>query len=234
VADPLQDNTYCWGLTEEDAVVECFDNDLCNIDICQFGDEFEPWEGSEDPWFNPECTEGHPDWPNCDPKPSNVGLCKHELKNCDDQDKCTIDSCDWEMGCVHEFDFDSLACFGCLDDEYCADDDPCTMEYCDLDIEGCKYPQLSCDDMDDCTIDACSPVDGCQHVFDATLPCCGRYSICLTDDPSECDDLDECTTDFCDFPPGAECGFCKNVEMDCDDGDPETEEMCVDGGCVVV
>jgi hypothetical protein len=225
---------FCWGTTKEDAATMCFDNNLCTMDACQIGEEFAPWEGVDDPEFNPDCTEEHPDWPDCDPKPSNVYLCTNKWKSCDDMDKCTVDSCDQQSGCIHEIDWDSLDCY-CDDDGDCADDELCTVEHCDTDLHVCAYPQLDCNDWDDCTVDSCVPGVGCQHVFDATLSCCGgKTSICLTNDPSECGDDDPCTTDFCDFPPGAECGYCKNVEMDCDDGDPETEEACVDGECVVL
>jgi hypothetical protein len=221
----------CWGITEEDAAGKCFDNNLCTLEICDFGGEFESWEGPEAPWFNSLCTEQHPDWPDCDPKPSNVYYCKNEPKACDNYDKCTIDSCDPETGCMHEFDFDKPECW-CGDDDDCADEDACTVEYCNLDAQVCVYPQLDCSDDNICTIDTCNPDSGCHQEQDYPPDECSL--LCLTDDPDECDDGDACTTDFCDVLPEDEFGFCMNFLIACDDGDPETEEACVDGECVVL
>ena len=221
----------CYGATQEDAQGKCFDSNLCTLDSCDFGDEFEPWDSPGDPEFDPTCDEEHPDWPDCSPKPPNVYSCLSLPRNCDDYDKCTVDSCDPESGCLHEFNWDSLTCMDCIENDHCADGDVCTEEYCDWEFDICVYPQKDCNDSDPCTIDTCLPGEGCHHEWD---PWCPEGDPCLTDDPSECDDGDACTTDFCDFPAGAEYGICKHLEMVCDDGDPETEEACVDGVCVVV
>ena len=230
--DPLLIMLPCWGATEEDAHGPCFDNDLCTLDVCDFGDEFIPYTDPETPDFDPECTENHPDWPDCNPKPENVYYCKNvdkvEAGLCDDMDICTVDTCDEDVGCEHDFDFDSGDCW-CDDDADCADGDLCTDEYCDLALQVCTYPQIDCNDGDYCTEDCCDPAVGCVYCGDL---CPTLY--CFTDDPSECDDDDECTDDFCDFKPGDEFGECKFFEKLCDDGDPETEEACMDGVCVVV
>ena len=229
----------CWGATEEAADGLCFDNDLCTLDYCDFGDTFEPWEGEEDPGFDPFCFEAHPEWPDCNPKPSNVYYCvnldKVEAGLCDDFDKCTVDFCDADLGCQHECDWDSQECYvGCLDAE-CFDDDPCTDEYVSADFLFCVYPKTDCADGDPCTLDLCDPMTGCYNEEDPDADetwCDG--TACLTNDPDECDDGDECTDDFCDLPPGEEFGICEHTDVVCDDGDPETEEVCVDGVCVAV
>ena len=237
--DPYQaPNYYCWGATMEEAQGKCFDNDLCTLEHCDFGDEFEPYVGNDLPDFDPFCSEDHPDWPNCVPKPSNIYLCKSEDKvtagACDDFDPCTIDSCDSATGCTHGFDFDSAACW-CDEDADCEDENACTVEYCNLVWDVCVYPQLDCFDTNPCTDDTCSPDEGCTIEPDPWCDgSCEGSSICLTDDPDQCDDANACTIDFCEFEPNIEFGCCKSIEMVCDDGVPETEEICVDGACVEV
>ena len=98
---------------------------------------------------------------------------------------------------------------------------------------GCSL--AACDDGDECTVDACSPVSGsCLH---------RRYAGCITDPCYDviCDDGDSCTDDSCD-PLTGECIHiliddcqpdpCKGVF--CDDGNPCTEDSCDSntGNCV--
>ena len=69
--------------------------------------------------------------------------------HCDDNDACTIDSCDPVLGCQH-------AAINC------DDSDACTIDACDS-VLGCQYEEVNCDDGDDNTIDTCDSVLGCQH-----------------------------------------------------------------------
>ncbi len=101
--------------------------------------------------------------------------------NCDDDNLCTDDSCDPEVGCVN----DSNAVF-------CDDEDPCTV----LDVcfaGGCVGSgALSCSDGDKCTTDVCTPGVGCQ--YPAITPCCGNGQ---KEGDEECDDGNEINGDSC-------------------------------------
>ncbi len=72
---------------------------------------------------------------------------------------------------------------------------------------------VTCDDQDDCTDDACDPTVGCVHT---------------ALDGTSCDDADVCTlADHC------EAGVCVGTAIECDDGDPCTDDACSPtGGCV--
>jgi hypothetical protein len=205
----LCQDVYCWGASEEEAQGKCFDNNLCTLDSCDLGEEFVAWDSADDPQFNPACTEEHPDWPDCDPKPPNVYSCKNEPKSCDDFDICTIDSCDQETGCQHECDWEAPCYLGCMDND-CLDDDLCTDEYFAEDIQLCAYEPKDCNDYDPCTEDSCDSIAGCQHIGE---PC--PVELCLPAD-LECDDGNPCTEDYCDFAPGDEFGYCEHAEIECD------------------
>lgn len=90
--------------------------------------------------------------------------------------------------------------------------------------------RVSCDDLEDCTVDRCNPVTGtCMNRW---LPGC-VVDPCLD---VSCDDGDPCTDDWCD-PDTGECvhqpipdcdtGACDGI--DCDDGNPCTEDSCDPG-----
>ncbi|MEC9071530.1 MAG: hypothetical protein VX938_04085, partial [Myxococcota bacterium] len=91
------------------------------------------------------------------------------------------------------------------------DEDPCThQDYCHDGI--CSGQVLPCIDGDPCTLDACSPEQGC--VF-PPMP-----------DGTPCDDSDPCTTQ--DACLG---GTCTGADQSCDDGIPCTIDLCQQGGC---
>lgn len=97
----------------------------------------------------------------------------------------------------------------CITDSDCDDFDECTVDECDP-LGGCDHVPVFCADNDACTEDICDPVEGC--LFVAIV----------------CNDNDPCTDDVCDARLG-----CLFVEDDCDDGNPCTDEVCIDGVCVV-
>ena len=160
--------------------------------------------------------------------------------DCDDNDVCTIDSCDPATGCKHD---GSIAA-------NCTDDNPCTDETCDPKT-GCVYPfnTVPCDDNNictktdtctsgaclgsavdpndnnPCTDDACDKTLGIIHLNNK-LPCedgnvCTLNDACLFGEcgpgPTQltCDDSNPCTTDTCDPVEG--CVFTPNTDP-CDDG----------------
>ena len=118
---------------------------------------------------------------------------------CDDEDPCTVDSCDEEAAwCV--FDTEAGLGLACDDQVACTQGDSCTPE-------GCKGEQKVCDDKVECTSDSCHPTKGCQHVAMTIL----------------CVDQTSCTMDSCDLELG-----CLNLPNDskCDDGNPCTFGYC--------
>ena len=90
-----------------------------------------------------------------------------ELLDCNDDNECTDDSCDPELGCVFS-DTDGV----CDDGNLCTEGDTCA--------EGvCAGTLLECDDDNECTKDDCDPFQGCTN-----QPTSGP-----------CDDGDGCTVD---------------------------------------
>ena len=147
---------------------------------------------------------------------------------CDDDNLCTDDSCEPEIGCVYESnnldcdDGDACTildkcnqgqCSGQAPLE-CEDDNPCTDDSCDVD-DGCLYVpnQLPCDDDDVCTsLDSC--VGG----------------VCVGGEQLDCDDDNPCTEDGCD--PGFGCSHTA-AEGPCNDGNACTPlDTCNNGQCV--
>ena len=131
----------------------------------------------------------------------------------------------------------------CESDDWCADGNPCTTDECIGQLCSFTPRTGSCDDGDSCTTgDTC--VDGtCQGTLDSELSLCHP---CVDD--SQCNDGNLCTIDSCvdgscfslpldsvpcgvgDVCNGAQhCieGICQTtVPLDCDDGDPCTDDSC--------
>ncbi len=163
--------------------------------------------------------------------------CDPDTVDCDDQDSCTTDTCDPQIGCVHTpVDcHDNDACTtdscdvanGCLNIPVdCDDADACTTDTCDA-VAGCQYVAVDCDDADACTTDTCHEVEGCQYAAvdcqddDAcTVDTCDAIEGCLTA-PLDCDDADACTVDSCDAVEG-----CQHAAMVCDDLSACTTDSC--------
>jgi hypothetical protein len=95
--------------------------------------------------------------------------------SCDDQNPCTDDSCDSDVGCVH-----SDNTLGCDDLDACTLDDLCVAGVC----VGSNPPV--CDDGNSCTEDSCQADVGCTFV--PIVPCCGDGSV---DGEEQCDAGDE-------------------------------------------
>ncbi|MEC9072804.1 MAG: hypothetical protein VX938_10510, partial [Myxococcota bacterium] len=90
--------------------------------------------------------------------------------SCDDENECTVDSCDPVTGCLNPAAEDGIACDdedactegeicfagGCTagDPVVCDDDDACTTDICDITdgciteeaYPGCELPEVTCDD----------------------------------------------------------------------------------------
>src|SRR5262245_55616862 len=135
------------------------------------------------------------------------GACVSDPLNCDDGNPCTQDSCDPATGCQHDDQPDGSSC---------SDGNPCNgEETCHGGNCGSDRP-LDCDDDNPCTADSCAS-GGCRHT--ATLGCC------LT--AADCGDSDACTAnERCVGAGGGVGGSCVSDPVNCDDGNPCTNDSC--------
>ena len=154
-------------------------------------------------------------------------VCTYEAKPCDDGDPCTADSCDAQNGCTHTCVCTSPCTTASVAGESsteCNDDNACTLDQC---VQGsatgvcastsltCVHTTINCDDGDDTTFDTCDPTLGCQH---KTLPPVGQSCK-----DSDCQTIiGKCGVGICDTPNGP----CDLTLIDCDDGDPCTQDGC--------
>jgi len=184
---------------------------------------------------------------NADDTCTSGGQCTPNLKDCSDDDPCTVDACvDTTGECLNEPD---PAC--CTydtdpplmdedpnwdeDESRCWDDDPCTSETCDYESGVCSYEPVVCYDGNACTLDSCSgdgcvfaPMAGCEY------DCYNDYDC--RDDHGKlsgelCDDGNNVSGDGC----SADCQsleICGNGYLDwqvgeeCDDGNGDDEDSC--------
>ena len=164
---------------------------------------------------------------------------------CDDQNGCTDDSCDPEVGCVF-----SANEAECDDGNACTNLDMCWQGTC------VAMGTIDCDDGNPCTSDACKPLEGCEHTA-IDVPCsdgdpCTTSDTCVAGSceagpPLGCEDGNPCTSGTCDsgscvFSPSdgpcddsnactvgntcadGVCGF--DTLLDCNDDNPCTEDSC--------
>jgi subtilisin family serine protease len=101
----------------------------------------------------------------CDP----VAGCVFTPDPCDDDDPCTADSCELGVGCQHSVVADGTSC---------ADGDPCNGDEVCVGGECTAGDGMACDDGDECSVDSCAPDTGCTHEplegFDGTSCLCDR------------------------------------------------------------
>jgi fibro-slime domain-containing protein len=210
--------TSCFG-----APIICPETDIniCTSDVCDPNDGQCKVENN-----NELCDDGNA----CTSFDTCVdGECLGTLIRCTDNNPCTDDSCDPNIGCVNT-----------NNNEVCEDGDPCTIgDYCS---NGICIPgqQKDCNDNNDCTIEYCNPNNGNCIYQNSNQTYCNDGDICTTYDmcingqcigqPKDCDDGQQCTIDFCDQNNGYCAHYYKN--MPCDDGNPcTTMDVCVSGIC---
>jgi hypothetical protein len=159
--------------------------------------------------------------------------------DCDDDNLCTVDSCNPQTGCVHD---SSVA------GDLCDDGNPCTDNACDP-VLFCVFPPSpaggACDDFDPCThAERCDGLGNCigQSVCDDHIPCTNDFAdpgaacACFHEplDPgTTCSDNNACTTgEVCDGTSAA--NSCNGGSpVDCNDDNPCTNDSCNTGtGCV--
>lgn len=93
------------------------------------------------------------------------GACSHDAVSVDDDDVCTIDSCDQSTGVAHV----AVA----IDDG-----DGCTVDSCDP-VTGVAHAPVDVDDSDGCTVDACaSPAGTITHTF-CESNVCDTSDVCI-------------------------------------------------------
>lgn len=151
------------------------------------------------------------------------------LKNCSDDNPCTLDMCDSSDGtCKHQ-----PVDWPCDDQNLCTTQDACFAGVC-------SGQPVSCDDGNPCTVDSCQPAAGCLHV-PAAVPCddgnpCTTGDVCLDGQcvagpgVKSCDDANPCTQDWCD-PASAQCAH-SPAQAACDDGNLCTVgDHCEAGTC---
>ena len=111
------------------------------------------------------------------------GSCSGSVRNCDDQNPCTQDSCNPTSGCVN--DGAPLDGTACDDGNSCTSNDTCNGGTC----AGTELPQ-NCDDGNPCTADGCDPLGGCTHD-----PVPRNGFVC--DDQNPCTMQDTCNNGVC-------------------------------------
>ncbi len=150
------------------------------------------------------------------------------LKNCNDNNICTDDQCDPELGCTTQ-----------PNSAPCDDGDPCTLnDQCAGGL--CQAgPSQLCDDGNPCTADSCGESGACLHT--PTEGPCDDGNACTVGESCDqgkclsiallnCDDDDVCTTDSC--APATGCIHALN-KAPCDDQDVcTTGDHCHLGECI--
>ena len=205
--------------------VVCDDENLCTADSCDTleGCLYEPTT-SEPCNDEDECTENDA----C----TAAGDCAGDTLDCDDENGCTVDSCDSSFGCLNLPDQGT----GCDDESECTDNDACDSG------GNCVGQAVSCDDSNSCTTDSCQPATGCLN-DPAPGDACDDQNACTEMDTCDgagacggdaivCADELDCTEDSCDSVQG--CLFTPSpVDAECEDGDSCTLGDTCDGsgGC---
>ena len=180
------------------------------------------------------------------------GVCKNSPTNCDDNNVCTADSCEAGSGCVHtHVTGDCSDGNACTDKDACdqgkcvsgaatncEDNEICTTDSCNTET-GCVHDtnDLGCDDANKCTtVDTCAggtcggstPLD-CDDKNPCTTDSCAALTGCVHENlvKTTCDDGQVCSiNDVCND------GVCSGSVNGCSDGNPCTNDTCVDGaGC---
>jgi hypothetical protein len=223
---PCNDNDLCTtvdtcvlGECQGSAPLECDDGNVCTDDSC------DPDSGCTHGPGDGECDDQNPCTAN---DQCTGGICKGlGLTDCNDDNVCTDDLCDPQVGCIHQAN-STL----CEDGNVCTEGDQCAAGVC-----GSGAP-INCNDSNDCTDDTCDIALGCQHIdndaqCDDGNPCTSNDACaggkCLATELTDCDDQNLCTDDSCD--PLTGCIHDVNT-VPCDDGDACTvTDACAGGQC---
>jgi MYXO-CTERM domain-containing protein len=169
--------------------IGCDDGNSCTDDTCDPNDGGCVGTNND----NNSCTDGNACFTG---EHCSAGLCVPGTVevDCNDQNACTTDSCDPNIGCAHV-------------KKSCDDANACTIDSCDPANADCSHADVVCDDQDPCTEDGCVAATGC--VF--TPKNCDDQDLCTADSCSagacghdliSCDDNNDCTADSCSADAG--------------------------------
>ncbi len=209
------------GACQVGDVLKCDDNNICTKDSC------DPVKGCQN--VNEDATPCDADGSKCTPGDACLdGTCTAgDLKVCDDNKTCTVDSCEAKTGDCKATLIVGLAC---------DDGDVCTLT--DLCQTGgdCKGTVRTCNDGNVCTVDTCNKTKAvgaaCEH--SPNTKACDDGNKCTTGDKclskacgagaaKVCTASKACMTVYCDGLTGK----CVEVQakdgFGCDDGDKCTE-----------
>ena len=202
-------------------LLDCDDSNMCTQDSCDelLGCVHEGLDGVP-------CSDGN----ECTIGDSCVGGVCHFSGDldCDDNNSCTTDTCAAANGCIHTFN-----------QQVCSDGDACTAgDHC---VDGkCQAGEpLDCDDGNNCTTEACDPVQGCLFKALDGVPCddgnaCTGGDVCAQGEcvfagDVDCDDGNGCTSDSCSSATGC---VHTNHNLPCDDENSCTVgDQCAAGVC---
>lgn len=120
---------------------------------------------------------------------------------CNDNNLCTVDTCDRKLGCVYTNLANGTACD---DNDLCTSTSSCSAGTCT------GGTATVCNDDNPCTDNTCVAGTGC--VFQNNTATC--------DDENACTEGDACSA-----------GFCVGTPKDCSDGDTCTSDVCTGGIC---
>ncbi|MBW1810092.1 MAG: trypsin-like serine protease [Deltaproteobacteria bacterium] len=151
-----------------------------------------------------------------------AGICVSDAvtPDCTPVVPCVTGACVTGQGCVHTPVADGQACDN---SDLCDGIDQCISGSCVS-----QGTSLDCDDSNDCTVDSCDALQGCQYADVADETSCSDgdlcngaetclSGVCQTAGALNCDDSNTCTIDSCDSAGG-----CQHEKMA--DG-----EKCADG-----
>ena len=208
--------------------VDCDDKNPCTADICDAGTKFACTH--KNLTAGTSCGDGRAcnGFEVCDGK----GVCKAGTAlNCDDNNPCTIESCDERVGCRH---------VPVLEPKTCPVPGNCGAGgQCEAGV--CKPVAASCDDNNPCTTDSCPGGTTCSHIAVAAGTACSddnacngsescdENAVCKAGPAPDCDDQNACTVDSCGTAGG--CGHVAgNDGSQCRDGSGKSG-ICNGGIC---
>ena len=180
--------------------ITCNDNNACTTDTCN------PSNGTCT--FTPVANGTSCSSDPCAPATCQAGGCVAGTPpNCNDNDVCTVDSCQTGVGCRNNATAaNGFTCPSPLGDDFChpatCNNDACTL----------TGTTPNCDDGFVCTTDSCSN-GACQNIPVASgtqcggtvcggLSLCNATGQCITGSAPNCDDGNPCTVDSCDNASG--------------------------------
>ncbi|GEM_PF-980298 len=167
--------------------------------------------------------------PGCETTLGSLTFCRDCQESCEDNNPCTDDSCDAQLGCQHAPNTGA-----CDDASACTDSDTCSGGTC-------QGVPKDCNDLNACTQDDCNPASGqCQHVNDDAAACSDndgcttgdhcQGGVCVFTGGSSCDDGNPCTDDGCE-PGTGECTHANNTGPCSDSNECTQGDACSGGAC---